>query len=467
MATLTNTDPTDNTSLVGKTGDPVAGVPLDQAERRAMVGGNTGGNTPGTVAAVPEPVVAEAPAPDNILKEPKDALEEQAAFQASERERLYKQPVVDLPGNKTNTADAAPKTAQDAGGNNAGPNATAGAPEPTVTEEPSDEVKKTARQLELQQAYDAAQDAAESIALQPYKTQTPTRLTTYEDMFRAQHKDPTPTMDELLAEAKRNRRNRIFASIGDFATAVSNIGTTMAGAPNIQPSTGILKAYDDNLKRLRDLRSQDTALWERGLQFAQSRDDKAYNTAVTQASRTQSLEQKDRQMAINMYTRIAQNIEKAMEAEAKGEVQAAQLLRERARADYERAKASKYGALVDSQIKRNLQQGEAAVIRANKTGSGSGSGGGKNSGGKYPLTINGKTTHYNSDADRAIAAQRYAKEHNIEIVSADGYSKPTNRDIVVSVESATRKQPAASTSGSQGGKQSSSQASKQKKKIGW
>lgn len=236
----------------------------------------------------------------------------------------------------------------------------------------------------LLNAGNAYRDAASEIITRPLNTRTVTRASTYEDMFRQMHPDPTPTLDEMMMEASRDRRNRTIAAIGDFATAIANMGGTMAGAPSqTLPQGGAKKAYDDRVEQLRKLRKERSEQWEKGLERSMVRDDKIYNAQLTENQRLRQLEQADRKQFSDMYLRIADSVTKAHEARLRGDYDVARMYTEQARLETERAKAKvesvkaeKTGALMDAQTEKTIKQGNAAIISANKKGTG-GSRGGK------------------------------------------------------------------------------------------
>ena len=64
--------------------------------------------------------------------------------------------------------------------------------------------------------------------------------------------DGLETREEREKREKREARNRMFAAIGDGISAISNLFTTKAGAPNMYDhSKGMTQAYNARLEQLR------------------------------------------------------------------------------------------------------------------------------------------------------------------------------------------------------------------------
>lgn len=66
----------------------------------------------------------------------------------------------------------------------------------------------------------------------PKQPQQPKRLS-YEEMFRQLYPYKPPTHEELEKERKKQRREQIFAAIGDGISALSNLYFTTQYAPNM------------------------------------------------------------------------------------------------------------------------------------------------------------------------------------------------------------------------------------------
>ena len=68
---------------------------------------------------------------------------------------------------------------------------------------------------------------------QPTNGGTPAGGGGYEALFRQLNPYTPPTAEELEKEKKKQRRNEIFAAIGDGVMALSNLFFTTQGAPNM------------------------------------------------------------------------------------------------------------------------------------------------------------------------------------------------------------------------------------------
>lgn len=335
-------------------------------------------------------------------------------------------------------------------------NTTAVAAEPPVSaSQPA--ASTTAEDPEQQRAsaldmVTAAGNAAQDVISQPYTTQTPQRESTWEDLYRKLKPDPTPTPEDLVAEAKRQKRNATFAALGDFATALSNMGSTIAGAPNqklADPTPGYT-AHMKDIERLRKLREDNQAQWDRGLAREQARDDKAYAQQLTDSQRKLAIEQRDRQAASKLYMSIADALMKADKAEREGDILAAKKLKAEADAAYADARAKGYDRLLNATISQKLASAAASNARA----ADGGSSGGKT---KYTLTVNGTTHTYNSASDYKKAVIAEARKNGIDPETGGGR---TIDHIAAEVEERTKRQEQPKpdsggnkpTSGGKGGK---------------
>lgn len=236
---------------------------------------------------------------------------------------------------------------------------------PDATANPDEEQRASI--IEQTEAYG---DAARRIVEQPIE-EPPKRATTYEDLERALHPDPRPSFEQMLADEKRERRNRMIASIGGFATALSNMGTTMAGAPNIQMGDAT-KPYNESMERLRRTRKEHGEQWEDRIATAVARDDKNYSNDLAAYNKRQQYEMKQRQQASKLMMDIADRLRRAEEAMAKGDRMKAQTLADQARAAKLEAEANGYDKYMDARTKSLIAKAEASYAQAAKARSGSG-----------------------------------------------------------------------------------------------
>lgn len=143
--------------------------------------------------------------------------------------------------------------------------------------------------------------------------QTPRRLT-YEEMFMLSNPDPTPTPEQLEKERRKQKRDKIFAAIGDGISALSNLYFTTKGAPSMYSGRDTasrrvndrwaklaadrdakMKAYIDGLMRARqadDAYNANEREWQRQLgldKIKQERDKAADARAEAEEERKRSL----------------------------------------------------------------------------------------------------------------------------------------------------------------------------------
>lgn len=197
-------------------------------------------------------------------------------------------------------------------------------------------------------------------------TPEPEKPMTYTEMYQRLNPFRPPTAEELEAEKKKERREQLFASIGDGISALSNLYYTTKGAPNAyDPSSSMsakTKARWDKLRADRDAKmnayisgimaskqADDAAAaasrqWERqlGLDRAKAaRDQFNDQLALLQEKRDQEMHDLNKQLADNKikqgeYDAKIKEIEvKYAEAKEKAELEAkraaAAVSRERAK----------------------------------------------------------------------------------------------------------------------------------------
>ena len=126
----------------------------------------------------------------------------------------------------------------------------------------------------------------ESVPLQPQEGtagQSPTpqvqpsRRLTYEEMFRQLNPYKPPTPEELEKERKKQRREQIFAAIGDGISALSNLYFTTQYAPNMYSGRNTAsQRVKDRWDKLAADRNANMTAYINGLMRARQADD-AYN----------------------------------------------------------------------------------------------------------------------------------------------------------------------------------------------
>lgn len=174
----------------------------------------------------------------------------------------------------------------------------------------------------------------------PKQPQQPKRLS-YEEMFRQLYPYKPPTQEELEKERKKQRREQIFAAIGDGISALSNLYFTTQYAPNMYSGRNTasqrvkdrwdklaadrnanMTAYINGLMRARqadDAYNRSEREWERQLgidKIKQQRDAAADKRAEAKEKRDQDMHELNMQLRNNQITKAEYEAKKA-EVEAK------------------------------------------------------------------------------------------------------------------------------------------------------
>ena len=222
---------------------------------------------------------------------------------------------------------------------------------------------------------------AQTQPAQKQQDTTPQPLS-YADMFVRMNPYRPQTAEEKEAERKRNRRNAVFAAIGDGISALSNLYFTTKGAPNAYTGGSTLtgKMYE----RQEQLRKERQAL------------DQQYLNAYMNALRMDMQEaQQERNWKMQLEN-LAYNRKRQEEADARAaELHPYQVRYNEARAKAQEANAAAAEEYQASRIAaQNALVGQrnasAAASAARANGSGSRSGGGSSSKSYQPYTVGGE-----------------------------------------------------------------------------
>lgn len=288
---------------------------------------------------------------DNILNKP------------GEKQQATAQPAQQQPQAPTATSTTQPTTAAQT----AQPQAQ---PQPTATSAPAQATAQPAQQAptpnDMGKAILSTQKTATDIDTTPIAAQ-PEKPLTYTEMYQRLNPFRPPTAEELEAEQKKEKREQLFASIGDGLSALSNLYFTTKGAPNMyDPSSSMsakTKARWDKLRADRDAKmnayisgimsakqADDAAeaaarQWERQLgldNIKAAREQFQDQLAMLQEQRDEEMHDLNKQLTQNKIkqgeyeTKIKEIESKYAEAEKKAELAA-----KRAAAEASRARAEK------------------------------------------------------------------------------------------------------------------------------
>lgn len=252
----------------------------------------------------------------------------------------------------------------------------------------------------------------------PKQPQQPKRLS-YEEMFRQLYPYKPPTQEELEKERKKQRREQIFAAIGDGISALSNLYFTTQYAPNMYSGRNTAsQRVKDRWDKLAADRNANMTAYINGLMRARQADD-AYDYNERQWARQLGLD------------KIKQQRDKAADARAEAkEKRDAEMhdLNKQLRnnqitqAEYEAKKAeveARYAPqLEESKIGRN----RAAAGASNASASASRAraryyDNGGSSGNRYYGEFQGKT--YKTQADYEKAVLDAARDAGVDIYDTE------------------------------------------------
>ena len=167
--------------------------------------------------------------------------------------------------------------------------------------------------------------AVQPAPTQQVEPQQPKRLS-YEDMFRQLNPYKPPTQEELEKERKKQRREQIFAAIGDGISALSNLYFTTQYAPNMYSGRNTAsQRVKDRWDKLAADRNANMTAYINGLMRARQADD-AYDDNERQWARQLGLD------------KIKQQRDAAADARAEAEEERKKELHPYARASRARAR---------------------------------------------------------------------------------------------------------------------------------
>lgn len=248
--------------------------------------------------------------------------------------------------------------------------------------------------------------------------QKPARLS-YTQMFQQLNPFKPPTEEELEKERKKQKREQIFAAIGDGISSLANLFFTTKGAPNMYTGQNTQsKQVKDRWEKLKADRDAHMKEYMDGLMKAQALDDdkddkdRTYMEKLTnnyrnyllkkaaddRAAALHDLDKQLQQGKINEQTHKAKKAE--VEAKYAAELQQSQIDKNKAAAGASKASAT---ASYASAGKSNAEAEE------------------KRNGGKPYATFCGKTYRTKADYDKAVL--KYARRNKIPITYQKHSSK--------------------------------------------
>lgn len=283
------------------------------------------------------------------------------------------------------------------------------------------------------------QATAQATESKPVPTQ-PQRIS-YEEMFKRLNPYQPPTAQELEKERKKQKREQIFAAIGDGISALSNLYFTTQYAPSMYSVRDT--ASEQTRKRWDKIaadRNANMTAYINGLMRARQMDNK-YNDNERAWARQLGIDRAKAELA-EEEERRKRALHPFAVREAEGKARKAE------------AEAENAGEYEKSRIRRN----EAAAGASNASASASRSRaryydrGGSGGGSKYYGEFRGK--HYKTEADYEKAVLNAAKDSGVSIYEEEvlerdykGNPRKTRRvkrsiaDIAAEVDGLNRKKP--------------------------
>lgn len=244
----------------------------------------------------------------------------------------------------------------------------------------------------------------------------------YKEMYQALNPYKPPTAEELEAQRKKEKRQKIFAALGDGISALTNLYFTTQGAPNMyNPANSQQDVVKDRWDKIKQERDQHMKEYTEALMKAQALDDENADNerkwqrllGIDKANADKAKAEQERKDAIAEAQRLkyeaAANKDDKLAAlyQQKSEAIAAGLpyVATKLQAEIDKLKAS---------AGKDNRQGTSSWVsgKGGKSGGTSSNSDGK-SGGKPYGTFNGVEYKTKSDYDRAVV--RYAKDNNIPL----------------------------------------------------
>lgn len=275
-------------------------------------------------------------------------------------------------------------------------------------------------------AFDNDDDAEQKSILDNYKKEQEAidNLNNDYDARRAKYNQFLEDYEKKSAEDEKSyNRNKLWASIGDGISALSNLYFTSKGAPNMyNADDSMSKANQDRYERLRKLRKEDHDRWINSHMQGMN----MLSKELTE--RRQQMDTKRR--LITTAQKLDNDAKKyellAKQAEEKGNLMEAQINWYKARESAENSKAAWNQAKAEwvaPEAQSRIRKNEAQATKALNSGSGSGEGGS----GKHYTTWNGKRYHDQAEYEADVRAQAAQKKVDTDIVEKDRRGRVVKR----------------------------------------
>lgn len=236
----------------------------------------------------------------------------------------------------------------------------------------------------------------------------------YAEMYRRLSPFVPPTAEELEQERRREKREKLFASIGDGISALSNLFFTTQYAPNrFDAQSSQAAKVNDRWEKLRAERAANMRAYTDGLMRAQAMDDEAGHRERTWQH---TLAREERADKLENAKAVREQKLFELDLQLQGEkisAAAAEAKRKEIEATY--ADALEEAKVKTEEAHRKQLEASAGASRAKAHESRAHAdyyerNGGK---GKTSLELEDGTHYYNTDDDYERAVQRAAKQYGI------------------------------------------------------
>lgn len=242
----------------------------------------------------------------------------------------------------------------------------------------------------------------------------------YAEMYRQMNPYAMPTQEQLEAERKKEKRERLFAAIGDGISALSNLYFTNQYAPNMYDSKNSMSSdVDDRWTQLRKEREENRRRYVDGYIKAMQADDlqavRQQNANVAAEYKKAETERKAKAQEVKNEKEKAYTAWIQERAKGQGEMDEAKIEYYKTKIDclnrgmdIKEAESEARIAELRARADKEKRQGTSSWVSGSGGRSSSSSGSGSN---KYYGTFRGKT--YATKADYEKAVEQAANEMGV------------------------------------------------------
>ncbi|MDL2223102.1 hypothetical protein LJB98_03285 [Bacteroidales bacterium OttesenSCG-928-M11] len=290
------------------------------------------------------------------------------------------------------------------------------------------------------------QSQGPTVAEQSSTTATQPQRMSYSQMFQQMSPYKPPTQEDLDKERKKQKREAIFAAIGDGISSLSNLYFTTKGAPNAyDPSKGMSAKAKERYDKLKTEREANQRQYMSSYLQALKMDDD------TDRADRNWRRQLERDAILDSRAEAKEKRDIAM-ADLNEKLKAHQITQAEYKAEQERIKSEYAGDYEKSRIDRNNAAGQASRASASASSARAESyRTGSNSSKKPSLKIGDETHTYDTTQDYDRAVEGYASEYGVDINEAittgtgrrakTTYRRKPTAQIAAEVEAASKQTP--------------------------